>query len=255
MDIISGLRGKAAIVTGGASGIGAASVRQLAMSGCDVLIADMNVEAGNALADEINKSKASRAIFLRTDVTSEDDVKAMVDGAVTQFGGLDGAINAAGVPNHGRVLHEMELSEFTRVIDINLVSMFLCLKYQARAMLAGKGGSIVAISSTASLMGLPNTAEYCASKAGVNGLVRAAATDYATKGIRVNAILPGATWTPLAQKAVAINPDLKGAAEYFPMKRYAQPEEIAAPAAWLLSDQASYITGASMPVDGALSIQ
>ncbi|SCW80403.1 2,5-dichloro-2,5-cyclohexadiene-1,4-diol dehydrogenase 1 [Sphingobium faniae] len=254
MEIIGGLKGKCVIVTGGASGIGAASVQNLAISGCNILIADMNEEAGQALADDINKAGDARAAFIRTDVSIESDVKAMVDKAVSTFGRLDGAINAAGVPNNGKILHEMTAEEFIRVTDINLVGMFLCVKYQIQAMLENGGGSIVAISSTASIMGLPNTAEYCASKAGVNGLVRAASIDYAQKGIRINAILPGATWTPLAQKAVDINPNLKGTAEFFPMKRYAQPEEIAAPSVWLLSDQASYVTGTAIPIDGALSV-
>lgn len=254
MAIIPGLVGKIAIVTGGASGIGAACVRQFGLSGATVMIADMNSEAGNALAAEINGFGNARAAFVRTDVTSEGDVRNMVDTALSTFGRLDCAVNAAGLPNRGKILHEVGADEFSQVINVNLVGMFLSMKHQAAAMLKTGGGSIVAISSSVSVMAIVNAAEYCASKAGVDGLVRAAALDYADKGIRVNAVLPGPVRTPMMERAVAQASAPSDILAALPMKRWAEPDEIAAAALWLASDQASYVSGTTMSVDGALSV-
>jgi NAD(P)-dependent dehydrogenase (short-subunit alcohol dehydrogenase family) len=129
--------------------------------------------------------------------------------------------------------------------------MFFCLKHQVLAMKSG--GSIVAIASTSATVGMPNGADYCANKAGVTGLVRGAAIDYAAKGIRINTVLPGGTWTPMTKKYAEANANLAQMLEDLPMKRYAEPEEIAAPCIWLLSDESSYVTGASFTIDGGLT--
>ena len=240
------------IVTGGASGIGRAAAVLLARSGCSVTIADMDEVAGVAVAAEINAAGA-RAQFVKTNVMNPDEVQALVNAAVASYGGLDGAINSAGIPQHGKPVHELTVEEWDRCNGVNLRGMFLCFKYQAAAMLESGGGAIVAVSSAAAIMGLIHSAEYCASKAGITGLVRGAAMDYAQRAIRVNAILPGATETPLALRSQQANPALAGKLTV-PVGRMAQPEEIAASAIWLLSPEASYITGACINIDGGMTI-
>jgi 2,5-dichloro-2,5-cyclohexadiene-1,4-diol dehydrogenase 1 len=170
------------------------------------------------------------------------------------FGGrLDGAINAAGVPQLGKKLHELESAEWDAHFAVNLRGVFLCMKYQIDAMLRGGGGSIVVISSIAAVLGLQTSPEYCASKAGVTGLVRSAAIDYAKQGIRVNALLPGATRTPLAMQALATKPPGVGPMPV-PNGRMAEPAEIARGAVWMVSDDASYMSGSCMTIDAGLSI-
>jgi NAD(P)-dependent dehydrogenase (short-subunit alcohol dehydrogenase family) len=215
----------------------------------------MNEGAGLAIAESINNRGAGRARFHRVDVAHEDQVKALIETAVSTYGKLDGAINAAGIPHNGSALHELSATDFDRVHNVNLRGVFLCIKYQITAMLKSGGGSIVAISSSAAIKGLANASDYCAAKSGVAGLIRAGAMDYADRGIRLNALLPGAINTPMMRKAVAMTPRMQDICNALPMKRYGEAAEVAAPALWLLSDQASYITGVSLPIDGAYTIQ
>ncbi|MFW2828755.1 SDR family NAD(P)-dependent oxidoreductase [Sphingomonas sp. ID0503] len=244
-----GLSGKSVLVTGGGSGIGRAVALLLAESGSRVTVADRTAEAAEAVAREI-RDAGQVAEAVTADVSSEDDVRAMVE-AAGRLGPLTGAVNAAGVPQVGKLLHEVDLAEWDRCHGVNLRGLFLCNKYEVAAMLAAGGGSIVNIASTAAMVGFPNGAEYCASKAGVMGLVRGGAIDYATKGIRINAVLPGGTLTPMLKGAMALDRGLEPAlAAVHPMNRFGQPEEIAAAARFLISDEASFVTGASYAVDG-----
>jgi NAD(P)-dependent dehydrogenase (short-subunit alcohol dehydrogenase family) len=246
---MAGLDGKSIIVTGGGSGIGEAVALLLGEAGCKVIVADLGREAGDRVAAAITAAGGT-ALSVRTDVSSETDVKALVDAAVTAYGRLDGACNAAGVPQRGKPMHEVTLDEWDFVHSVNLRGLFLCNKYQVAAMLES-GGAIVNIASTAASVGFPNGAEYCASKAGVMGLVRGSAIDYATRGIRINAVLPGGTLTPMLKGAMALDPGLEPAlAAVHPMNRFGQPVEIAAAARWLLSDEASFVTGAAFAIDG-----
>jgi 2,5-dichloro-2,5-cyclohexadiene-1,4-diol dehydrogenase 1 len=251
---MSGLSGKSIIVTGGGSGIGRAAARLLGDAGCFVTVADLNEDGGKEVVAAIESSARGGAQFIRTDVVEEASVIALVAAAERTYGKLYGAINSAGVPQNGVPLADVTLDQWNRVHNVNLRGMFLCLKYQILAMQRAGEGSIVAIASSAAVSCVPNCSEYCASKAGVTGLVRAGAVDYADKGIRINAILPGATLTPMLEGAIERDPSLGKIVDSFPMKRFAQPNEIAAAAVWLLSDSASYVNGASWLVDGALTV-
>lgn len=242
------LTGKAIVVTGAASGIGLASAKLLAEAGARLLLCDLDEAAARKAAAECG---ASEAIGMGCDVSSEDAVKSMVDSAVQAFGRIDGACNAAGVPQTGKLMHEVTADEWDRCHRVNLRGVFLCNKYQIGAMLETGGGAIVNIVSTASMVGFPNGAEYCASKAGVLGLVRGAAIDYARRGIRINSVLPGATDTPMLAGAFAQDPNLREAlAAVHPIGRLGRPQEIAGAVRWLLSEEASFVTGAAYAVDG-----
>lgn len=245
--------GTSYLVTGGAVGIGAETVRYLVEAGCDVTIADLDEQRGTELAKLLADAGPGRTQFVRTDVSQEDDVKTAVAKTVDAFGPLGGAVNcAAYLPKNKRV-HEITAEHWDLSHSVSLRGMFLCFKHQILAMRETGAGSVVAISSTAAVAAVPASADYCAAKAGVNGLVRAAALDYAAEGIRVNGIMPGATLTPGFKTSNAVNPNLGGIAEALPIKRIAEPEEVAAGAVWLLSDAASYVTGTVIPVDGGLS--
>lgn len=250
---MSGFTGKSLIVTGGASGIGRAGAQLLAEQGALVTIADIDEIAGKTTAVELCERGPGKAQFIHCDVASEDSVKAMVAAAVSAYGRLDGALNAAGVAGHGSVLHEMDAAHWRRTNAINLDGMFYCFKHEIAAMLETGGGAIVAVASAAAVMALINLSDYCASKAGITGLVRGAALDYAKRNIRINAILPGTTNTPLATRGREVNP---AAVNSFvvPMNRRAEPVEIAAPAVWMLSDEAGYMTGACVCVDAGMTI-
>lgn len=247
---MDGLKGKSVVVTGGASGIGRATALMLGQAGCKVTIADLHPDAGQAVVREIEEA-GGEAQFVRADAYLEEDARGMVEAAVSRYGRLDGACNAAGVQSCSKLVHEMSADEWDRCHNLNMRGLFFCNKHEIAAMLQAGSGSIVNISSSGALAAFPNGSEYCASKAGVLGFTRAAALDYATKGIRINAILPGGTLTPMLAEAMATDPGLEPAiAAVHPMNRFGQPSEIASGICWLLSDGASFVTGISLPVDG-----
>lgn len=237
------------IITGGASGIGKAAVELAVQRGWSVTIADLN-PAGEDFAAQI-RSDGGSAQFVATDVSSPDSVKGMVDSAVQAYGQLHAAINCAAITGSSKPIHEIELADWDRVHAINLRGMFLCLKYQVAAMWPHKYGAIVGISSAASRKGLPWSSDYCGSKAGVDGMIRGAAIDCAEHGIRINALLPGPTVTPMATGSTNANPAL-AKTRVRPMERMAAPGEIAEGAIWLVSDASSFVTGIAMPVDGGM---
>jgi len=244
------------LVTGGASGIGAATSRLCAARGARVVVADLNDEQGRALARTI-QDDGGRADFIRTNVSDEADVQAMVEFAIATFGGLHGAFNNAGVTTSPPApLTELELEQWQQCLDVNMTGVFLCMKHQLRHMLDYGGGAILNTSSTSGFVGAPMTVAYTATKHGVIGVTRAAAVEFSGRGIRVNALLPGATETPMLKDALATHPTLRETTEAArPIGRIGQPQEIAEAAAWLLSDAASYVTGSCFVVDGAYTAQ
>jgi NAD(P)-dependent dehydrogenase (short-subunit alcohol dehydrogenase family) len=236
------LEGKVAIVTGASRGIGAAAAVRFAAEGARVVLAARNRAALDAIAAEIRAAGGeSQAVVL--DVTDEGSVKRAVEAAVERFGRLDVAFNNAGAGQMPQPLADIGVEAFDFTIATNLRGVFLCMKHEIPAMLAAGGGAIVNMSSTAGVSVATGIAAYAAAKHGVIGLTKTAALDYAEKGIRVNALAPGPILTkPEMERA--------GIGQYVPMKRMGKPDEVAAAAAWLCSDESSYITGAVLAIDG-----
>jgi glucose 1-dehydrogenase len=246
------LQGKVAIVTGAARGMGEATALAFAAAGAKVLAADIDGEAGQATADAIGAA-GGEAAFLRTDVSDEDAVRALVEAAVEHFGRLDCAVNNAAIKPDQAPVAEADIDTFDHVVAINLRSVVLCDKYEIRQMLAqGDGGAIVNIASTSSVRVQPETVAYNAAKHGVIGVTKTAALEVTGEGIRVNAVIPGAIDTPMLRTALdEIN---MSEADYAPIlslfNRFGRPEEVAQASLWLCSDLSSYTTGHALAVDG-----
>ncbi len=248
---MTALKGRVAIVTGGGMGMGEATAILFAEQGAAVVVADINEAAGQDTAEHIRKAGGA-ADFIRTDVSDEAAVEAMVAFAVERFGRLDCAVNNAATMPDMAPIAEADLAAFDRVIAINLRSVMACMKYQLRQMLAqGAAGAIVNIASISGIRPQPGNPAYIASKAGVIGLTRSASLDYAPKGIRVNAVAPGAILTPMVDdsfKALGVSPD-----DYAPMislfNRLGTPREVAEASLWLCSDASSFVTGQTLAVD------
>lgn len=242
------MNGRVAIVTGASRGIGAATARALAAAGVAVVLAARDERALSALAGEITGA-GGQAVAMPTDVRDAEAVRRLVEGAVAAFGRLDIAINNAAESGHRpSPIAEVTVEDFDSVLATSLRGVFLCLKYEIPAMLDTGGGAILNMSSTAGLEAVGGLAGYVASKHGVVGLTRVAALDYAHRGIRVNALAPGPILTDHLERAG--EEMQRRVAMAMPMHRVGRPEEVAAAAVWLCSDQASYITGATIPVDG-----
>lgn len=240
------LEGKVAIVTGAGSGIGRASALRFAAEGARVVCADIS-GAEQVTAQDIGTS----AIGINVDVSKAADIQAMVERAVTMYGRLDVLFNNAGIEGPQAATADYDEAEFDRVIAVNLKSVFLGMKYAIPAMLKSGGGSIINTASVAGLVGFPNIVAYCASKGAVVQMSKTAALEYATQNIRVNAICPGVIWTPMVQRFTGGSDEARQQfAQTEPVGRMGTPEEVAAMALFLASDDASFVTGAALPVDG-----
>jgi NAD(P)-dependent dehydrogenase (short-subunit alcohol dehydrogenase family) len=241
------LEGKVALVTGASRGIGAITARALADAGAAVVLAARDAEALAAVAGAIEQTGA-QALAVPTDVSVDDDVRHAVDRAVEVFGRLDVAFNnAAGGPPPAP-LHEIVLADFDAGMAINVRGLFSCLRHEIPAMLAGGGGAIVNMSSTAGVEAVSELTAYVTAKHAVIGMTKAAALDYAAQGVRVNAVAPGPILTHWLEQAG--EDAQRMAATAIPLGRIGRPEEVAEAVVWLCSDQSSFITGATLPIEG-----
>ena len=247
--------GKTALITGGNRGIGLASARGFAREGANVVIAARQVEDGEAAAESIRQAGGT-ALFLQTDVTDTASVEAMVAKTVEAFGGLHYAYNNAGITGTVNLnVEDADQAMFYQVMAINVTGTWLSMKYEVPAILASGGGAIVNCSSVAGLRGSPGCSAYYASKHAVLGMTKCVALENASRGIRVNAVCPGLIMTELIEKGFADAQDkLAMLTGKIPMQRPGQPEEIANAVLWLCSDEASFVNGTGLPVDGASAV-
>lgn len=249
--IVSGLtEGKVALVTGASGGIGRAAAALFAAEGATVVAVDQKSAEGAETVAAITDA-GGRAEYHDVDVTDEDAVAAMIAAIVDRHGNLDIAFNNAGVNDESRPFTELSLAHWRRMLDVNLTAVFLCMKHELAHMVERGRGAIVNTSSGAGLTPAPGLPHYTAAKHGVLGLTKAASAEYAGRGVRVNAILPGMTRTPMIEEWFASNPDLAELVQRsMPGQKLGEPEQVARAAVWLCSDQADWVSGVSLVVDG-----
>ncbi|AJJ09246.1 short chain dehydrogenase family protein [Yersinia rohdei] len=244
-----------ALITGGASGIGKATALKLAAQGITVVISGRREDLGQAAVEEIKQVATDNAQvrFIKNDVTQEQDVKEMIAAIVREFGQLDMAVNNAGISNETGTIVQSDTHKFNAMIDTNLLGLYYCMKYEVEQMVKQGKGAIVNLASIAGLNGIPWAGTYAATKHAVVGLTKSAALDYATQGIRINGVAPGAIKTDIIAAQLDgsdenYNEDIISAMH--PMNRLGKPEEIANGISWLLSDEASFVTGHILNIDG-----
>jgi NAD(P)-dependent dehydrogenase (short-subunit alcohol dehydrogenase family) len=248
------MKGRTALVTGGGSGIGRATALAFARAGANVVVADVDVAGGNETLALMGTLAGKH--FIQTDVSQSSAVEALVKSVVDTFGSLDFAFNNAGI--QGEISQTADCTEenWDRITGINLKGVWLCMKYEIAQMLKQGAGAIVNNSSNFGLVGSNGMPAYSASKHGVIALTKTAALEYAQSGIRVNAVCPGPVETPLVTKIIERQPEIVDAiTEREPIGRMGQPEEIANAVVWLCSDDASFVVGAALPVDGGFVAQ
>lgn len=255
------LAGKVAVVTGASSGIGRGIAKRFGLEGANVFVADVNTAGGEETAQMI-RAAGGQATFVECNVADPEQVKATVDRAAKDGGKLDVIVNNAGVGGTGKRIEDIEVEDFRRVIDVNLMGPYYGCKYAIPHLRAAGGGAIINISSVYGLIAAPNTGPYSASKGGLIMLTKQMAVDYSREKIRVNCICPGYVDTDLGGRRAKMDPadaarahaarEAKAAIQ--PIGRQAQPDEMAGAAVYLASDDASFVVGSIMVVDGGESI-
>ena len=246
-------KGQVALVTGAAVGMGFATAKAFAEAGAAVALVDVNQGAAERAADQLVLS-GHKALAIRCNVAEEEDVAAMVERTVATFGRLDAAFNNAGIQSPAVETADVSVKEFDRVNSINLRGVWMCMKYELRHMRTQGSGAIVNNSSIGGLIGLPGRAAYHASKHGVLGMTKSAALEYASRGIRINAVCPGTIDTPMVAEMLAKEPEvMKEILRDQPIGRLGRPEEIAAAVLWLCSRGASFVIGHGLVVDGGFT--
>ena len=253
------LDGKVAIVTGGTGGIGQAITTLFAREGAKVAVFDVDGANADALLDRVQAS-GGRASFRRVDITSASEVDRAVEAVADEFGPVDILVNSAAITGTSRLTHEATAADFDQVFAVNVKGTFLCTKSVVTQMLqTGRKGSVVNISSTYGVVGNADIPLYHATKAAVLMMSKTDGVTYADRGIRFNAILPGATRTPMSLKAASISPEggeyIRNLIAAHPMKRQAEPIEIANGVLFLASDEASFVTGTHLTIDGGYTAQ
>ena len=251
---MASLSGKVAIVTGGSSGIGKATAIAFAREGAKVVVASRREKEGQETVKQV-QSAGSEGFFIKTDVSKETDVSAMVEKTIATYGHLDYAFNNAGIEQIPTPLVEQTEETFDQVMDINVKGVWLCMKHQIPQMLVSGGGAIVNMSSIAGIIGAPGLPIYVASKHAVLGLTKSVALEYAKEGIRINAVCPGMIETDLLDRVFANQEVKERLIAMHPIGRVGKPEEIAEAVVWLCSDKASFVTGQSLPLDGGYVAQ
>lgn len=256
---MQGIAGKVAIVTGGSSGIGLATARELGRAGAKVAVVGRTRERGEA-AERALREEGVEALYVQADMGRGEDVKRMVETVVHRWDRLDLAVNNAALGDMQLApLTELSEEEFDRVLGVDLKGVWLCMKYELPVMVRGGGGAIVNVSSINGLTGTPMAAAYAAAKHGMHGLSKTAAMEFASKGVRVNVVCPGAHRTPMLEgllERISPGEPEKAEAQYYlpriPMGRLGRPEEAGRVITWLLSEGASYVNGSVMTVDGGV---
>lgn len=248
-------KGKNALVTGGASGIGRATAIEFARKGVNVIVADVQSDGGMQTVQLVERLGV-RSMFVDCDVSLEKDVETLIELVDRDFGKLDYAFNNAGIEGISLRLPQIQESDWDSVMGINLKGVWLCMKHELKKMELDGGGAIVNNSSIAGLVGFAQSSAYVASKHGVIGLTRAAALEFADQGIRVNAVCPGVIQTPMVERYLKDHSkETTMLKSKIPMGRFGTPEEIAELVVWLSSDQASYVNGQTFVADGGWTAQ
>ena len=252
-DVASNVAGKRILITGGASGIGAASALLLASRGAKVVIGDMAEEMGAAVAKQ-GQDAGNSVVFKKVDVTSGDEVRALFDFAVETLGGLDVVVNNAGIDHKPSPMHELSDDDFDRNIAVNLKGVWHCMRAAVNCMLPNGGGHVINVASIAGLRSAPMISAYSAAKHGVMGLTKSAAHEYARANIRFNAVCPSFIDTPMVRNTMATMDERtqQATVKASPMRRLGDVNEVSAAIAWLASDESTFMNGHAFTLDGGM---